>query len=183
MTISKNLTVLFPGTGYTCDKPLLRVCAEAYAAKGYGIVRLSYGGLDFGAMETIAEAVEAAAKAVRGRVAAFDGSGYADVVFVGKSLGTLVAPRLDAELGVGARHLWLTPTAGALPYLEKGTVRVFAAAVGALDSHVDVPALTALCADRGVRCAVFAGVGHSLERDGDASGNAEILDAVAGLCG
>lgn len=61
-----KLAVLFPGTGYTCGKPLLRTCAEAYAAKGYEIVPLSYGGLDFRAMETIAEAVEAAAAAVRG---------------------------------------------------------------------------------------------------------------------
>ncbi len=183
MDMSKKLAVLFPGTGYTCDKPLLRVCAEAYAAKGYEVVPLSYGGLDFRAMETIAEAVDAAAAAVRGQVAALGASGCADVVFVGKSLGTLVAPRLDAELGVGARHLWLTPTADALPYLARGTVRVFAAAVGRLDSHVDVAALTALCADRGVRCAVFAGAGHSLERDGDAVRNAAILDAVAALCG
>ena len=178
----KKLAVLFPGTGYTCDKPLLRVCAEAYAARGYGIARLSYGALDFRSMETIEEAADAAAAAVRGWVAALDFSAYADVVFVGKSLGTLVAPLLDAELSVGARHLWLTPIADALPYLAKGTIRVFAAAVGTLDPHVDVAALTALCADRGVRCAVFEGVGHSLERDGDAAGNTAILAAVAELC-
>lgn len=60
---------------------------------------------------------------------------------------------------------------------------MFAAAIGTLDPHVDVAALTALCADHGVRCAVFAAVGHSLARDGDAAGNAAILDAVAALCG
>ena len=38
-----KIAVLFPGIGYTCDKPLLYYSAKLAAEKGYEVVRVPYG--------------------------------------------------------------------------------------------------------------------------------------------
>ena len=40
----RNIAVLFPGIGYTCDKPLLYYTGKQLQGLGYEVIRLSYSG-------------------------------------------------------------------------------------------------------------------------------------------
>lgn len=49
----KKIAVLFPGIGYTCDKPLLYYAAQIAAEQGYEIVKVNYSGFEAGIKGTV----------------------------------------------------------------------------------------------------------------------------------
>ena len=176
-----KLAVLFPGTGYTCRHPLLRACAEQYAALSYDVLPLDYGDVDFSLADTVQDAVALVKPAVLAGTEAVDFSRYDDVVFVEKSLGTAVAPWLDALTGNRARRLSLTPIPEALPTLT-GPDKVIAAVLGDADPHLTAAVLEAHCRARNIPCHIIRGVGHKLAFPDDEAVNATILRKIATLC-
>ncbi len=180
MTHGAKIAVLFPGTGYTCDKPLLRRIAERYASLGYDVVRIEYGGIDFEPIETLAEALDAVKPAVRAQTDSLP-LDAADVVFVGKSFGTSVAAWLDTERGASARFILLTPTKEAVELLHTPE-RVAFVAIGTRDRHLDGTELSILCREKGVRCLLVDGGDHSLVCPGRDDVSEQALDEIANLC-
>ena len=179
--MKRRLAVFFPGTGYTCQKPLLFRSAAQYEARGYEIWKLDYGDVDFAPFKTVAEAIDAVKPRVLEQTEKIDFSRYDDVVFVSKSLGTAVALWLDAARGAHARHLMLTPIQEALPALT-GPDRVIAAVLGTRDPHLNASELAALCAERDIPCLLIEGVGHRLAHGDDPEADERILRRVAALC-
>ena len=49
--MKKKIAVLFPGIGYTCDKPLLYYTGKLAVARGYKIVKVEYGNFPSGIKE------------------------------------------------------------------------------------------------------------------------------------
>jgi phosphoglycolate phosphatase len=108
----RKIAVLFPGIGYTCDKPLLYYSAKLAAEKGYEIVRVPYGNFppnvkgDAAKMyQCFVSAREQAEEILRG----VDWAAYGDVVFFSKSVGTVMAMSYAAEHGIDARQVLFTP--------------------------------------------------------------------------
>ena len=46
--MKKKIAVLFPGIGYTCDKPLLYYTGKLAVARGYKLVKVEYGNFPSG---------------------------------------------------------------------------------------------------------------------------------------
>ena len=108
----RKIAVLFPGIGYTCDKPLLYYSAKLAAEKGYEVVRVPYGSFPPGVKgdaekmyRCFVSAREQAEDILRG----VDWPAYGDVVFFSKSVGTVVALSYAAEHGIDARQVLFTP--------------------------------------------------------------------------
>ena len=112
--VMDKIAVLFPGIGYTCDKPLLYYSAKLAAEKGYEVVRVPYGNFppnvkgDAARMyQCFVSAREQSEEILKG----VDWSRFDDIIFFSKSVGTVVALSYAAEHGIDARQVLYTPLA------------------------------------------------------------------------
>ena len=117
---TQKLLVLFPGIGYTCGTGLLAAGAARGQAAGYTVLPLAYSAQTAAQRADLDAAACTAQADVGAQLAAVDWGAYTDIVFLSKSLGTVVAARSLRQLGVAARSLYLTPLAGALAAVRPG---------------------------------------------------------------
>ena len=96
----KKIAIFFPGIGYTVDKPLLHYGRRLAASLGYDIRLLPYGGFPKkvkGDKSKMAESYEMALKQSKEMMADLDLKEYGEILFVGKSVGTIVAAAIASE--------------------------------------------------------------------------------------
>ncbi|MCR5035021.1 MAG: alpha/beta hydrolase [Clostridia bacterium] len=108
----QKIAVLFPGIGYTCDRSLLYYTGKLLQKHGYELIRLAYGGFPAnvkGDAAGIRQCVVIALDQTEEQLKDVDFGAYDDVVFVGKSIGTVVALRFAQSHGVDAQFVLLTP--------------------------------------------------------------------------
>ena len=108
----RNIAILFPGLGYTCDRSLLYYSGKLLQGLGYEVIRLSYGGFPAGLKGDEAEirqCVAIALEQAEEQLKEVDFSVYDDVLFAGKSIGTVVALQYAQNHVVDARFVLLTP--------------------------------------------------------------------------
>ena len=161
-----KLAVIFPGIGYTVDKPLLYYSRRIASSLGYEIKLLSYGGFPQnvrGNREKMVECYRIALGQAKEMLADVDLSAYDDVLFIGKSIGTTVAAKFAAKSSVADRIRFVLYTP-----LEETFAFPFKAAVvftGTADPWVGDSGsqIAELCGERHIPCFVFQGANHSLE--------------------
>lgn len=89
-----KIAVIFPGIGYTCDKPLLYFAAKLAKKYGYEVKRVEYGNFPKKVkgnrvyMEQSFESAKAQTKEILKDIRWSD---YEDILFISKSIGTIVA--------------------------------------------------------------------------------------------
>ncbi|MCR4678935.1 MAG: alpha/beta hydrolase [Lachnospiraceae bacterium] len=159
---SKKLFVIFPGMGYTKDKPLLYYAIKIARNKGYEIVDIDYTlfftAAKFDDAEVDAKIEKAYAMVVK-KLGTVDFKAYDTVVFAGKSMGTMLAARYAEEYGVEAEQLWYTPLE---PTYEHGC-REAIAFIGTKDPFSDVVKMGETAKAQGIPLYVYEGGNHSLE--------------------
>lgn len=179
--MKKNgLLVMFPGTGYTCQEPLMQRCARKYRDWGYHVLEINHSHIPFKEIETIEEAMPLVQDAVREQVSGMDFESYDDLVFIAKSLGTITAGWLAKERNLAARNLYLTPVPLALPYITEET-KVMGMVIGTLDPHVDYREIQRICDRWDFPCLVIEGVAHNL-KDEDEARRLAIDEEILALC-
>ena len=162
----RKLAVLFPGIGYTVDRPLLHFSRRIAADLGYEIKPLSYTGFPRnvrGDRQKMAECYYIALTQAREMLSNTDLEPYDDILFIGKSVGTIVATTLAAESPVKARirQVIYTPLEETFSFPIPSAVVFTGSAdpwVGERDSRIP-----ALCAEQGIPCFVIPNGNHSLE--------------------
>ncbi|AIQ44909.1 hypothetical protein R70723_02560 [Paenibacillus sp. FSL R7-0273] len=115
---SKALAVIFPGQNYSAERSLLDYAGKAAAEHGCDLLFLEYGyqsaraGFKREELDIVVEECKAAIGAV---------AEYEQLLFISKSMGTVIAGRVAAELGIQQKtaHLYLTPTADAVPWIRQ----------------------------------------------------------------
>lgn len=175
-----KLAVFFPGIGYTMDRPLLHFGRRLATELGYEIKPLTYGGFpqkvrgDRSKMEEIFRLALSQAKEM---LADVDLAAYEDVLFIGKSIGTIVAAQIAAENAAQdrIRMILYTPLEDTFSF-PLGEAIAF---TGSGDPWVggEASRIPTLCAEHGIPCTVIPGANHSLETD-DVSADIETLRAV-----
>lgn len=173
----KKRAIVFPGIGYTCRRPLLYYTAMLAEERGFDVLRLDYGPevhsmrcRDADALAHAAELAcpQAAEQIRKAGISSSDGR----VLMISKSVGTLAAARIEAELGLSAVHFMMTPIPAALPWLER-TAGIFLSGTG--DPYTGAEQVRAAAARFSERAVIFADCNHSLERPG------HTLEALANL--
>lgn len=161
-----RLAVFFPGIGYTVDKPLLYYSRKLAAAMGFEIRLLPYGGFppkilqDRGRMK---DSFQIALSQAQEMLAGTDFETYEDILFVGKSIGTVVAARLASECAVKERIrlVLYTPLEETFAF-DFGDAVVFSGTddpwVGREQSRIPT-----LSESRGYPCHLIEDANHSLE--------------------
>lgn len=122
MSLNKNkLLVVFPGIGYTCDKPLLYYTKKLAIAKGYEVVDVPYGNFEKGIFkddEKIKNAIDYALKQTEDLLADANLSEYSDIMFCSKSIGTCVAAKYEENHNLNVRHIFYTPIEASFEYIH-----------------------------------------------------------------
>ena len=162
----RKLAIFFPGVGYTTDKPLLYYSRRLAAGLGYEIRLLSYGGFPRGVMgdrEKMAECWRLALAQTEEELSDVDLSECGDILFVGKSIGTILAARFAAKSPAAdrIRLVLYTPLEDTFSY----TFGPALAFTGSADPWVgrSQSRIPALCRERNIPCTVLPGADHSLE--------------------
>lgn len=167
--MGRRLVVSFPGAR-GCEIPLLYFGAKHFEDMGYEKRFVAYPGN----REITLENVLNNALEVLWDV---DWNEYEDVVFVAKSLGTVVSCMVKERLGIPAKLVLYTPLEQTLPYIRRDN-GVLLVAMGDRDHYLAAPRLTELCEKEGIKCHIEPGVGHRMEVAGDLQRNLEIVFRV-----
>ena len=178
----KKLAVLFPGIGYTCAKPLLYYTASAASDRGYEIIRLDYG-QDIHSFpgRTSLELEPVTSLALKRSIRTLENinfSEYEKIIFISKSIGTVVACEAEKILGLKGKvhHFLLTPIPATMPYLKNANGVFFS---GTADPYIPEKAIRQagrLYPEK--TGGIFEGCNHSLEKKGDTMGNLQKLQKV-----
>ncbi|MBR2258797.1 MAG: alpha/beta hydrolase [Blautia sp.] len=161
-----RLAVFFPGIGYTVDKPLMHYSRRLAMNLGYEIRLLPYTGFppkvrgDRGRME---QSFLIALEQSRQMLADTDFTAYEEILFVGKSIGTIAAAQIASESPVKGRirlvlytpldETFLFPCADAVVFT--GDDDPWA---GGKESRI-----ASLAAEKGYPCFRIPDANHSLE--------------------
>lgn len=175
----KRLVVLFPGVNYSVDMPLLYYAKFTYEGRGYESLKVNYGNASEKgkAFEYWLEDVQ---HLVLEQLSQIEFSAYEDVVFISKSIGTVIAGWIQHTMGIKVRNIYLTPLKETLPYMTKES-QIITAVVGTTDKYISSEKLKEHCEKERINLQLIEGVGHRLEKVGDMSKNIEILKQVVEL--
>lgn len=160
--VGKKLMVVFPGMGYTKDKPLLYYAIKIARNKGYEIVDIDYTHFFTAAKfddPQVESRIEKSYEMVVEKLGAVDFKAYDTVAFAGKSMGTMLSARYAEEYGVEAEQLWYTPLE---PTYEHGCSEAIAF-IGTKDPFSDVVKMGETAKAQGIPIYVYQGGNHSLE--------------------
>ena len=158
----KRLAVLFPGIGYHCDKPLLYYSAKLAGAAGYEVLPVPYTGFPErvrGDAEKMRACLDIARSQTEALLASVKWSDFRDILFIGKSIGTIVAAGYALDKGLKVRSVLLTPLAETFPFVRGSAIAFH----GTADPWAGTDAIIAACRERGVPLFLTEGANHSLE--------------------
>lgn len=161
-----KIAVYFPGIGYHCDKPLLyysRDIAHELGYKDYRNVSYTYkAGNIRGNEEKMKEAYEALFSQTETELADIDWSEYDDVLFISKSIGTIIATSYAEKYGIkSARHVLYTPLAQTYLFAPDHAI----AFIGTADPWSDTNEIIRLSDENHIPLTVYEDCNHSLECD------------------
>ena len=161
-----RLAVIFPGIGYTADKPLLHYSRRIAADHGYEIRIMNYSGFPSkvkGDRKRMEECFRIALEQAEEMLAGADLTDYEDILFIGKSIGTAVAAKIASESPAKdrIRQILYTPLDDTFAF----SIGKAIAFTGDDDPLVgkEKSRIAALCEERGIPCFLIEDANHSLE--------------------
>ena len=176
----KKLAVIFPGIGYTAEKPLLYYAGKLAKEHGYETVNVAYSGFPEkvkGDRAKMEESFRIVMKASKKMLKELDLSGYGDILFIGKSIGTIAAAKLASEspLRDRIRLLLYTPLEDTFSF-DFGKAIAF---TGDADPWVgkEKSRICGICEEKGIPCTLIPHANHSLE-SGDVSADIKEMKSI-----
>ncbi|WP_405106711.1 hypothetical protein MHH28_25495 [Paenibacillus sp. FSL K6-1217] len=115
---SKMLAVVFPGQNYSAERPLLDYAGKLAREYGCDLLLLEYG---YQAARVSFKREEIDIVAEECKIALASLPDYEQLLFISKSMGTIIAGKVASEPGVGEKvsHLFLTPVPESLPFIRQ----------------------------------------------------------------
>ena len=175
-----KIAVFFPGIGYHCDKPLLYYSVDIAGQHQYELYRLTYTKLSKSTDELskiIEETFEQAFAQTEEALAQIDWNQYEDILFVSKSIGTIVASAYAKKHGIKCRNIYYTPLEKTFSFDPQPGI-VFH---GTDDKWVETEIVKTQCRKHNLPLHIIEGVNHSLEVRDDTMRNLRILTGVMEL--
>ena len=157
-----KLMVLFPGIGYTCDRPLLYYTGRMAEKLGYKVIRISYRDLPKDAKsnsEKISQCETLAVTQAVQELRQIQFSAFSDIVFVCKSIGANAAPQAAYRLKIEPRYVFLTPLETAFDTTLPSCIAFH----GTSDPRARTDSIRCLCKDAGIPLTEYPDANHSLE--------------------
>lgn len=162
----KKLAVICPGIGYTEDKPLLYHSRRIAEAHGYEILTIRYSGLPKkvrGDRKKMEKSYQLALEQTEDALAEIRAEDYEDILFIGKSIGTVVATAAAERLVQADRIRFLLFT----PLEQTFSLHIHDAIVFTGDNDPWVGGkesrISDLCREKNLPYYLIPGGNHSLE--------------------
>ena len=171
--------VIFPGIGYHKDKPLLYYSIRIAKAYGYSVECVDFSSISWDKKdlndpvrmkEIFDQAMELAGSQL-------GGTKDDEVLFISKSIGTVVAACFAREKGIDAKQIYFSP----LVHFGMYASDVGIAFYGDADPLADADEIEKICADKKIAAYRISGGNHSLETgdtDIDLKNLSMIMDRV-----
>ena len=172
----RKIAVLFPGIGYTCDKPLLYYSGRLAKKAGYEVVPVPYGNFpdkvrgDRAKMQQSFDMALAQAEEI---LAGVKWNEYDGVLFLSKSVGTIVSSAYAKNHGLKVKNVLFTPLKETWMF-DSGERIAFH---GTADPWADNDEIAGEAEKHGTPLVTVEGANHSLET-GDVIKDIEILENV-----
>lgn len=116
-----KIAVLFPGIGYTCERPLLYYAGKLAQSHGYQVISVPYGNFASG-IKGNPEKMKAAFLSALGQceeiLKNISWENYSDILFISKSVGTVVAAAYRKQKRLPARSISFTPVEETFRFAE-----------------------------------------------------------------
>lgn len=171
-----KLAVIFPGIGYHADKPLLYYSKMLAKKEGFEILEVDYGRLPSGAKTTDDQRRQAFEMAYQSTGKQLEHVNWADcerILFLSKSLGTVVAGRYAREHELKTENVYFTPVQESLEVMAVPGIAFH----GNRDPLADTGMITEGCARLRIPLYLTEGGSHSLET-GDAQTDLQNLKVI-----
>ena len=163
----KKLAVIFPGAGYNKDRPLLYHSREILEEEGYEILCIEWEDYVKTRYDQASEILDS-----------INFEEYEDVVFVCKSIGTVIASTYAEKHDLKVRQIWFTPLEEAFDKLssdtEEGSIIAF---IGTKDGISNVSQIRIEAEQMGIELHVYDDCDHAMEC-ADESKTREITDDI-----
>ena len=159
---TKKIACLFPGIGYTCDKPLLYYSWKLLKGMGREIVPVPYSGFPDhvkGNPEKMEQCARMALEQAERILRDIDWNDYGDILLIGKSVGTVVCSAYAKHHALPCRQILFTPVEATFRFAGRNAV-VFH---GTADPWADTGAIREHCRRMNLPLYETEGANHSLE--------------------
>ena len=157
-----NLAVIFPGIGYTCDKPLLYYSAKLLCFLGWEVLPLLYRGFPpkvRGDQERMRQSIEIALTQTKELLQSVEWLKYDRILFVSKSIGTVAAASYAYTKDLPCRHILFTP----LEATFASPIHNAVAFHGTSDPWAETSRIKSLCGAQEIPLYTTENANHSLE--------------------
>ncbi len=158
-----KIAVFFPGIGYHCDKPLLYYSRKLAQECGYEkIVSLSYsydGKNIRGNEQKMQEAFDSLYEQAGNSLAAIDFTQYSEILFVSKSIGTIIASAYAEKHNVKCHQVLYTPLEQTYRFRHAEAI----AFIGTSDPWSDISEVKSLSESQSIPIHIYENANHSLE--------------------
>ena len=158
----RKIAVIFPGMGYHKDKPLLYHPGKLVRELGYEPVFVCYHDLPQkirGNLKMMQEAAYMAYAQAEGQLLEMQLTGQDDIIFIGKSIGTIVAAKYAREHELSARQIWYTPVEATFSFGSENVI----AFIGGADPWSDLEKVKEKAGAMGISLYTYPNCDHSLE--------------------
>lgn len=169
--------VIFPGIGYHTDKPLLYYGKKLAKEAGYEIIEVNYKGFPEnvkGNQEKMKQSYKLARTQTEEMLGDVNFKEYESVLFISKSIGTVVAADYDNVHDVNAKHIYFTPVPQTFSVVRENSGIVFH---GLNDPWCETTVVEENCKNLCLSLKTFADANHSLET-GDCLRDLKIMSMV-----
>lgn len=157
-----KLAVIFPGIGYTADKPLLYYTSHLARNYGYQLQTVSYHSLPEnvkGNPAKMKQSFDIAYEQTEQLLQDIDWSSYGKILFISKSIGTVIASAYATRHNLSVKSVLFTPLAETFDFALPGSIAFH----GTTDPWADTDTITALAAQKEMPLFLTQNANHSLE--------------------
>ena len=171
--------VIFPGIGYHKDKPLLYYSIRIAKAYGYSVECVDFSSISWDKkdLNDPVRMKEIFDRAMELAGSQFGGTKDDEVLFISKSIGTVVAACFAREKGIDAKQIYFSPLVHFGMYASDEGIAFY----GDADPLADADEIEKICADKKIAAYRISGGNHSLETgdtDIDLKSLSMIMDRV-----
>lgn len=160
-----KIAVIFPGMGYTKDRPLLYYAGKIAVSCGYELRFVDFSGIpwskedlkDHKKFTGILEICLNRAKAVLSEI---DVQAAESLLFISKSIGTVAASACANKMSLEVKQIYFTPLEAFAGFLEKGNGLVF---YGKSDPFANEKMIAQICSENKLESHGVDAANHSLE--------------------
>lgn len=175
---SNSLVVLFPGKGYTCDRPLLHYANMVSLFKGCDVLSLEYG-FYVADIKFVPGDFDKVVEELSSIINKCTLNSYSNIYFISKSIGTLFAGELSLQMSeYNIKNLFLTPLKETIPYIKSTNCL---SVTGSRDNFFPSSSIDYVRNNVESELVIIEDADHNLETEISVEKNLEILQQIVNV--